>query len=176
MLKVIFEFQGKPLTLEASPSETLDSLLIRYTLLADLNINDIKFYKNGKELKRCSQTLDELELSNYTNIDVISAKYVIGAGGAWLVKRINIKFIKTSKNNYNKNHLKCQLKGLLKLCLLNEISSKLDINELKMFPEMIFYIMKILKRGYIEANEDIKNTIKEVLQKIKGSNIINFSE
>ena len=36
--------------------------------------------------------------------------------------------------------------------------------------------MRILKSGYIETEEDIKKTIKEVLLKIKGSNIINFSE
>ena len=36
--------------------------------------------------------------------------------------------------------------------------------------------MKILKNGYIAYEEEVKETIKEVLQKIKGSNIINFSE
>ena len=36
--------------------------------------------------------------------------------------------------------------------------------------------MRILKKGYIESDEDIKKTIKEVLQKMKGSNIINFSD
>ena len=41
---------------------------------------------------------------------------------------------------------------------------------------MIKYIINILKNGYIEQDEDIKNAIKEVLKKMKGSNIINFSE
>ena len=36
--------------------------------------------------------------------------------------------------------------------------------------------MRILKKGYIETEEDIKETIKKVLLKVQGSNIINFSE
>ena len=177
MLKVIFNYQGKSVLLEAMPSETLNSILTRYAILADLKLEDLKFYFHSKGLRPCEITLSALFTTNVIDLDVILAKYVVGAGGSpYFEKSINIKFIKTSKNNYNKNHLKCQLKGLLKLCLLKEISSKLNINELKMFPEIIFYIMKILKNGYIETYEDIKNTIKEVLQKIEGINIINFSE
>ena len=35
--------------------------------------------------------------------------------------------------------------------------------------------MKILKDGYIETSNDIKKNIKETLEKVRGSNIINFS-
>jgi len=41
---------------------------------------------------------------------------------------------------------------------------------------MIRCIMRILKKGYIETEEDIKETIKKILLKVQGSNIINFSE
>ena len=174
-ITLIFVFQGKPLTLQALTSECLIDVMKRYAIMNDLNIDDIKFYNYSYELKPCSKTLAELGISNRTNIDVVLAKYVIGAGGPWLDKNINIKFIKTS-NKYDNKNLKCQLNGLLKLCLLKEISSKLNINELEMFPEMIIYIIEILKNGYIASDEDIKNTIKEVLEKVEGSNIINFSE
>ena len=42
-------------------------------------------------------------------------------------------------------------------------------------PELTYYIMRILKNGYIEEI-DVKKTVQNVLKKIEGSNIINFSE
>ena len=143
--------------------------------MTDLNIDDIKFIMNSKELACSEKTLAELGIANCTHIYIIKPISLTGSGYAWLCKDINIKFIKTSNKNDNKN-LKCQLNSLLKLCLLKEISSKLNINELKMFPEMIIYKMKIMKNGYITSDKDIKYTIKKVLRKIEGSNIINFSE
>ena len=68
------------------------------------------------------------------------------------------------------------IKQFIKLSLLKEISAKLNKNKIQKLPEMIKYIINILKNGYIEQDEDIKNAIKEVLKKMKGSNIINFSE
>ena len=99
---------------------------------------------------------------------------IIGAGGYEYIKKIYIKFIKTSNKFSNYNSLS-DLNGLLKLCLLSEISSKLDLEQIKQMPEIIYYIMKILKNGYIETIRDTKKNIKEVLEKVKGSNVINFS-
>ena len=60
---------------------------------------------------------------------------------------------------------------------LKEISSKLSPEQLKKLPELTQYIMKLLKKGYIKEYEIyVKDTIKEVLQKMEGSNIINFSD
>ena len=86
---------------------------------------------------------------------------------------INIKFIKTYKNIFNQ---KCNsnLFGLLKLCLLKEISLIKDFNENNNLPDYISNIITILKRGQIECN-DVKNDILKILKKIKGGNIINFS-
>ena len=68
---------------------------------------------------------------------------------------INILFIKKSKDSYN-NNFNCELYGVLKLSLLKEISSKLSIDDLRKLPELITYIIRILKNGYIETDEDIK--------------------
>ena len=105
---------------------------------------------------------------------VIYIDDIIGAGGYEYIKKIYIKFIKTSNKFSNCNSLS-DLNGLLKLCLLSEISSKLDLEQIKQMPEIIYYIMKILKNGYIETIRDTKKNIKEVLEKVKGSNVINFS-
>ena len=96
------------------------------------------------------------------------------SGGNWLEKKIYIKFLKIS-NDLNEQICYSDLYGLLKLCLLSEISSKLDNDQLRKLPDIIYYIMKILKDGYIETSDNIQKNIKEALEKVKGSNIINFS-
>ena len=78
-LNLIFNFQGKSLTLQCTENETLNEIYKRYCIKADLNINDIKFYKNGKELKGCEKTLSALGIHPNSTFDVTLGKYVIGA-------------------------------------------------------------------------------------------------
>ena len=153
--------------------DKVSKLIEKYNLKANDNDMSKKFIFNSKVLND-SLTIREAGLHNQANIFVVRTKAIKGRG-AWYEKEINIKFIKSSKNCDNKIS-NCQLDGLLKLCLLKEISSKLSNDELIKLPEIIKCIMRILKSGYIKTEEDIKKTIKEVLLKIKGSNIINFSE
>ena len=98
-----------------------------------------------------------------------------------LNKEINIKFIK-DPNNTNKSYISIfkkekdkNLYGSLKVCLMKEISSKLNEEQIEKLPEFLSYIVKILKNGYI-TEEIKKEEIKKVLEKIKGSNILNFSK
>ena len=58
--------------------------------------------------------------------------------------------------------------------MLKEISIKLNDSKLKKLTKDIFYIMKILKNEYV-IDYKMKNNISEILRKIKGFNIINFS-
>ena len=135
-----------------------------------------KFIFNAKNLNDfLTLTCAEAGLTECANIFVVPTIDIKGAGrGVW-VKEINIKFIKISKNSSN-NIFNCEFFGLLKLCLLKEISSKLSEDDLKKLPEIISLIMIILKRGLIATCEDIKITIIEVLKKLEGGNIINFSD
>ena len=89
-------------------------------------------------------------------------------------KLINIKFLKLPyKNNVpNSNN---ELSSLLKLCLLKEISAKISPDKLEKLPSIINLILKILKNGYKDQTKNVKEDIKKILEKIEGSNIINFS-
>ena len=78
-----------------------------------------------------------------------------------------------------------ELKGLSKLCFLKEISSKLKLDQLDKLPEKINFIISILKNRkdinskFINNNdmsENIKKEIKEILKKIEGINVVNFSK
>ena len=89
-------------------------------------------------------------------------------------KIINIKFIKQPKDNNYIPYSYIELHGLLKLCLLKEISPKLNDYQIKQLPEIVAKIMKILKFGY-SNDSNIQKNIKDVLEKMRGSNIISFS-
>ena len=77
------------------------------------------------------------------------------AGGPLYSKEINIKFIKV-QNNTNKLYSSIfkpffqkeeEVYGLLKLCLLKELSSKFENNQINTLPELLSYILLILKNG-----------------------------
>ena len=165
--------QNRKIYLQAVSEEKVSEMIERYRCKENDYDMSKKFIFNSKILNP-SLTINEAGITNYSHIFVVSTNKIKG-GGAWYNKEINIKFIKSSKNCDNKIS-NCQLNGLLKLCLLKEISSKLNDDEIIKLPEIIKFIMRILKNGYIETGNDIKDTIKEVLLKVKGSNIINFSE
>ena len=117
-------------------------------------------------------------------------------GGPSFVKEINIKFIKNQRKKYNSFDIfdiygfdyfgtsnffqkfkseEEELYGLLKLCFLKEISLRISKYQIRKLPEFISYIFEILKNGYIQE-ENPKKDIKNILQKIEGSNILNFSK
>ena len=96
-------------------------------------------------------------------------------------KEINIKFIKDEKNSnkFYKTIFKSyqndvELFGLTKLCLLKEISSKLNETQIMQLEKTLSYILLILRNGSV--NDIAKKEIILILEKIKGSNILNFSK
>ena len=98
-------------------------------------------------------------------IDLIQTEEIVAGGGPWLNKSINIKFIKSSKNYIYQNNNQI-IFGLLKLCLLKEVSQKVSNEALKKLPELIYCIMEILSRGYV-GDYDIKENIRKILLKMK---------
>ena len=61
----------------------------------------------------------------------------------------------------------------MKLSLLKEISSKIDLENHKNLPDLIKAILEILKNSYVPQSDDMKEDIKKILKNVKGSNIIN---
>ena len=156
-----------------SPDEKVSDLIEKYRKVACDYGQSKKFIFSGKNLN-LEITVAEAGLFNGAIIFVVNTINVKG-GGCWYMKEINIKFITISKN-YNKKNDNKQIIGLLKLCLLKEVSQKINFDKLKVLPEMVFYILKILYNGYIEQEpDDSKKSIRDVLEKSKGSNILTYS-
>ena len=172
-LNIIFE--KKPgettLTMQCSPEEKICDLLNRYK-------NEIQqqgrmiFIYNGQSLNE-NLTVTQCRLKNGYKILVIPRGDIEGAG-YWYVKEINIKFIKVLKNNIYNNNL--EIEGILKLCLLKEVSQKISRERLGKLPDLIKYIIEILSNNYIRDSPDnVKQNILDVLKNVRGSNILNLS-
>ena len=179
-IKILLDIGGKEI-IESSYDENM--------IVEDFIKDILRKHVGGVDLTRYKFLYKNIILNSPTNlkrplksilrgskcqIKVIDETDILG-GGAWYEKEINIKFIKVLKTT-NKLDSQCELLGLLKLCLLKEISSKLDESLLQKLPDIISSILKILKNGYIETPDDVKQCIREVLEKMRGSNIINFSK
>ena len=90
--------------------------------------------------------------------------------------KIFVKFIKS--NTISHYRINAELKGLLKLCLLNEISLKLnqnDLEKIRYFSQEAYSILKILKQSNNTDSSKPDETIRKVLSEKFGSNILCFS-
>ena len=172
---IIIEFNPKRYNIIISPYKTIRDLLNEiYVKFYDINIEFYDIISKNISLRNIDKSLKIYQfLFNNSIINIIERQNI--TGGNIMEKEINIKFLKLPRNIFGNN---CDddfnLHGLLKLCLLKEISLKLDNYRIAQLPLIISSIMEILKTGKILSTQN-KECIKEVMNKIRGSNIINFS-
>ena len=166
---------GEIIKIEISPNKKIKDILDIIKKKAKCRDLDLKF---KDKLLDPSLTIYKSGLKNNDLIISENEEYLIEEGMEpedINLKEINIKFLKllTGSNvpNYN-----IELTSLLKLCLLKEISSKIEQNKLEKLPDIIRLILKILKKDYECETSNLKGDIKKILEKVKGSNIINFSK
>ena len=182
MIQIFIKFLDvKAISLEVEKTDTIKTVKIKIYEEKNIppDIQRLIIHIPYKELE------DEKTINDY-NILNKSTIYCVLRLNDWcpsFKKEINIKFLTIPKDmnkSYFSNFFKMfkknkeELYGLLKLCFLKEISLKIDKIQMKKLPEFISYILEILKYGYIEEKNP-KEDIKKLLEKIKGSNILNFS-
>jgi hypothetical protein len=194
-IKIFFRFSGqsvdsRPIVLKAFLDEKVEEVINKFREKSgNYNRRTLKFIFNAKNLNP-NLTCAEAGLTNKANVFVVNTAGVKGGGenpfsrSFWINEKtlyeygkvINIKFIKISKNIYDKINNNNEIIGLLKLCFLKEMSQKISIDKIKKYSEIIYYIIKILSNGYIKYDPDnLKKNIKNILEKTKGNNIIAFS-
>ena len=172
---------GSKVKIESSLDEKINDLIDKFLKKAglpkEINNKELVFLLGAEKLDYNNLTLAEIGIgtTKKSTITVIDQSNVIGAGTPPYKKVINIKFLKLPNISIYKNNNK-EIIGILKLCLLKEVSQKLSDDKLNQLPDIFKYIMKLLQKGYILENpSNIKQNIRDVLEKMCGNNIINFS-
>ena len=175
-----------------NPLETVKNLIIKFYQISGL-IEEEYMTELHKKRKDWSKTLFQAGLNNNSKILVSPAReeeclFIPNNPPQYIKKafekpgpkdfKIFIKFIRY--NQYSRYNCNTDLKGILKLCFLKEISSKFDhytLDVFKKISEMVYLIMKILNQSKIddENSGETKQQIEKVLNQVNGYNIINFS-
>ena len=163
--------------IKINPKKTIKDLLNEiYLKFYYSNIEQCSMTYNAGNLRKIDKSLklSKFFVTPYPIILICKSNNLLGGGASLLEKEINIKFIKLLRQILDKKIYNFNLFGLLKLCLLKEISLKLNNYQISQLPIFLSSIMEILKNGKIDSSKN-KECIKEILNKIRGSNIITFS-
>ena len=131
-----------------------------------------KLTRQGKPLAN-KLTVAESGLDNGDNVFVIFPEKRFDDIEGY-IKPINITF---HLNKFNKLNSvpKVDLVGISKICYLKEISSKLTDSNLDKFPEDIKCLLMLLKKGKIIKVNSLKDETKELLERFRRTNALNFT-
>ena len=139
------------------------------------NENNIsKFFKlmvNGKPLVN-SLTLAENNLGNGSNVRIIFMEDRNDDKTGY-IKPINMIFKMNKSNKSNDND--SDLDFISKVCYLKEIVSRLSDENLEKCPEEVSIILKLLKKGNIKDVDNLEDESKELLEKIRQTNLLNLA-
>ena len=162
---------GNEIKIRIKPDETIQKLIDKIMK----EIKDCKYlelYFNNILLNP-SLIISKTGLKNNSHIYIKNEIRSIEEG--LTLKEINIQFFYDKTKNIPTFNSNVNLTSLLKLCLLKEISHVIESEQLINLTSEIRVIIEILKNGYVDPSIEMKNDIKKVMEKIYGSNIINFS-
>jgi len=163
----------------SNPNEKIENLLSKFFKISGLDKDNYRLHYNNEYLEKYKLlTLSQKNLTNNSKIDI---SYIVLESLVDFKMPINIKFIKSSK--YSSFNAVKDLKGILKLCLLNEIAPKIDnsyleqIYKMNQIPPNIYYILQVLKNygSNIDSQDKAGEAIVKMLEKKDGCKIINFS-
>ena len=146
---VIINYNNEPKCyIKINPEKTIKDLLNEiYLKFYYSNIEQSSIQYNARDLRKIdkSKLLSNFFETLSPKIHILGSNDLVGGGESLLEKEINIRFIKLPRQILDKNIYIFNLFGLLKLCLLKEISLKLNNYQIAQLPIFLSSIMEILK-------------------------------
>ena len=134
--------------------------------------NEFYFIYNEKKLNLSSQTLDDLGIKDGDTFLAFEIKPLLDEN---LDLEVSVIIDESNKHEINVDF---KLKGLLKFCLIKDMSLIID-KDIDYYKEKINkkvkHILEIISGGNIDLNQT-ENSIMSVLKKFEGINILNFSK
>ena len=134
--------------------------------------NEFYFIYNEKKLNLSSQTLDDLGIKDGDTFLAFEIKPLLDEN---LDLEVSVIIDESNKHEINVDF---KLKGLLKFCLIKDMSLIID-KDIDYYQEKINkkvkHILEIISGGNIDLNQT-ENSIMSVLKKFEGINILNFSK
>ena len=132
-------------SLDEKINDLIDKYLKKVGLPKEIFIKKLVFLLGTEKLDYNNLTLAEIgiEAAGKPTITVVDESDIIGQETPPYKKVINIKFLKLPNISIYKNNNK-EIIGILKLCLLKEVSQKLSDDKLNQLPDIFNYIMKLL--------------------------------
>ena len=128
----------------------IESFLKTVQSIKIFDLKKIMFIYSGRILTLpifINQKIENVFQRGKIIIEVKDKGNFIGGGGRKIEMEINIQFIKRKDQYFPSKNEK--LFGLSKLCLLKEISSKLEYCKIEKINSNISWILEILRNGYI---------------------------
>ena len=133
--------------------------------------NEFYFLYNGKKLDNSSQQISELGIETGTTFYTFEIKPLFNEN-----LDLDVSVIIDEENKHEIN-LDFNLNGLLKFCLIKDMSRIID-NDIEYYkPKLnikMKHIFELISGGNIDLNQT-ENSIMSVLKKFEGINILNFS-
>ena len=78
-INAVFNYQGKPITVQCSSNDSLNHVFDRFCVKAGLERSEPTFYYQSKKVERSDDKLGKLNINNHPVFDVVLAQYVVGA-------------------------------------------------------------------------------------------------
>ncbi len=76
-INLIFIFQGNSYSIQCQENDKLNAIFLRFATKAQIDIKDLIFYHNAKEVPSCDKTLFNLQIKSNSTFSVVKKMLLV---------------------------------------------------------------------------------------------------